>query len=149
MFIYWRKLNSAPRCIWSLYKKTYSKVSNCFDKKMYISIIYVCLSSFTKKNVIYVKKEKIYLVISLFLTPNCLFTRATQKSICHETTLWACSTWRCTCQFFASIFLTFQNMSNMHFKIKGAYAIMCQNITLVYWTCHYPVPYLDYQVRRQ
>jgi hypothetical protein len=32
------------------------------------------------------------------------------KSIFHEITLWVCSTWRRTCEFFVPIFFTFQNM---------------------------------------
>jgi hypothetical protein len=68
--------------------------------------------------VIYVKKRKIILWKYLFLALDFFYTHG--KLIFHETALWPCIMWRCTCDFFI-VLPTFQNMSKIYFKINGAY----------------------------
>jgi hypothetical protein len=77
------------------------------------------------------KKEKIYIVKSnIFCTEICLFyTRHIINRFFYETTLWPCSTWRCTYKIFVSIFLKFKICVTCIFKIVGAYAPMFQNTT--------------------
>jgi hypothetical protein len=53
------------------------------------------------------KKTKIVMWNVLFLAPFFLHT-PDNTSICHAMTLWACSTWRCTCEFFVSFFWHFK-----------------------------------------
>jgi hypothetical protein len=77
---------------------------------------------------VYPKKRKNILWKALFLALNfVLLDTLHEKLIFRKTTLQACITWRCTCKFFVSIFL--QSKCKIHFKIKGAYAFLDQNIT--------------------
>jgi hypothetical protein len=83
--------------------------------------------------VVYVKKTKNCNVKCLiFNIKFCFFTHATWYLICRATTLWACSTRRCTCKLFVLIF--------WHFKI-------CQICISKYWKHMLPrvktsLPYL-------
>jgi hypothetical protein len=91
-------------------QKTYFRMSKKLAKNFaftYPQYKCVCKDS-PKTDTFYdlCKKDKNYHVKCLiFSTKVCLFTHDT--SIYRETTLWACSMWRCTCRFFVSIFLSF------------------------------------------